>query len=148
MLYGVSPLPEEQVRLRPVLTWKTRVTVVRRLPAGHGVSYGRTFITDREMEVATLACGYADGYPRQASGQGAQVLIRGIRCPLLGRVTMDQMMVDVSALGGAVVAGDEVVLIGRQGEESIPAAEVAAWSGTIAWHVFTGISGRVQRVEV
>lgn len=146
MLYGVSPLASEQAKLKPVLTWKTRVTLVRELPAGHGVSYGRTFITSRPTQVATLACGYADGYPRQASGQGAQVLIRGRRCPLLGRVTMDQIMIDVSALEGTVMPGEEVVLLGSQGQEEIPATELAGWSSTIAWHVFTGIGGRVVRV--
>jgi alanine racemase len=95
--------------------------------------------------VATLACGYADGYPRQVSGKGARVLIRGARCPLLGRVTMDQMMVDVTDLSEAAQVGDEAVLIGAQGREFIGAMEVAQKAGTIAWHVFTGITGRVTR---
>ena len=98
MLYGSSPLPAFQARLRPALTLKTRVSLVRDMPAGHGISYGRTFITPRPMRVGTLAVGYADGYPRHLSNAGAEVLIRGRRCPLLGRVTMDQMMVDLSAL--------------------------------------------------
>jgi alanine racemase len=145
MLYGVSPLPEEQSRLKPVLTWKTRVTQVRDLPAGHGVSYGSTYITDRPTRVATLACGYADGYPRQASGQGAHVIIGGSLCPILGRVTMDQMMVDVTAGAGAK-AGDEAILIGVQRSNKVTATEVAAWANTIEWHVFTGIGQRVLRM--
>ncbi len=145
MLYGVSPLPEEQSRLKPVLTWKTRVTLVRDLPAGHGVSYGSTYITERPTRVATLACGYADGYPRQASGQGAHVIIGGALCPVLGRVTMDQMMVDVTAGAGAQ-PGDEAILIGAQRANKVTATEVAAWSNTIEWHVFTSIGPRVPRL--
>jgi alanine racemase len=146
MLYGVSPLPECQSLLRNVLTWKTRVTLVRELPAGHGVSYGRTFVTAHRTRVATLACGYADGYPRQVSGHEAAVLINGQRCPLLGRVTMDQMMVDVTALPEPPMVGAEAVLLGCQGEETITADELATKAGTIPWHIFTGIGARVERV--
>ena len=123
MLYGASPLPGHQARLRPVLTLKTRVSLVRELPAGHGVSYGRTFVAPRPTRVGTLAMGYADGYPRHLSNAGAEVLVRGRRCPVLGRVTMDQTMIDLDALP-AVEAGEEVVLIGRQGTEEILAAEL------------------------
>lgn len=147
MLYGVSPLPEHQLLLQPVMTWKTRITLIRELPAGHGISYGRTDILKRPTKVATLACGYADGYPRQVSGKGAQVLIHSTRCPLLGRVTMDQTMVDVTGLERPAQVGDEVVLLGSQGGESIDAVEVAQKAGTIAWHVFTGITARVERVS-
>lgn len=143
-LYGVAPRPEFQHRLRPALTWKTRVLLVRDFEAGRGVSYGRTFITEHPIKVATLAVGYADGYPRQVSGRGAQVLIGGRRCPVLGRVTMDQIMVDVSHVEGAR-PGDEAVLVGTQGGDSIPATELAGWAGTIAWDVFTGIGQRVVR---
>ena len=146
LLYGASPLPADQPSLRPVLTWKTRVTQVRELPAGHGVSYGRTFITQRPTRVATLACGYADGYPRQASGRGAQVLIRGTRCPMLGRVTMDQFMADITPLDDRIQPGEEVVLIGTQGAEQILAAELAVWAGTIPWHIFTGLGRREARI--
>ncbi len=114
MLYGVSPIAAEQGRLRRVVSWKTRVTQVRELPAGHGVSYGRTFITSRPTRVATLAVGYADGFPRQASGQGAAVLIGGCRCPVLGRVTMDQIMVDVTGVPVHPAPGAEAVLVGTQ----------------------------------
>lgn len=145
MLYGISPLPEHQPLLQPVLAWKTRITLIRELPPGHGVSYGRTFVTSRRTRVATLACGYADGFPRQVSGKGAQVLIRGQRCPVLGRVTMDQMMVDVTGLAEPALVGDEAVLLGNQGAESINAVELARQADTIAWHVFTGITTRVAR---
>ncbi len=142
-LYGVSPLPEHQSQLRPVMTLKTRVRLVRRLPAGHGISYGRTFITERETDVATLGIGYGDGYPRSLSGQGAEVLIRGKRCPVLGRVTMDQIMVDVTSLNGEVRVGDEVVLFGPHG---ITIREIAEKAGTIPWEIMTGITNRVLRI--
>ncbi|HEX4085104.1 MAG TPA: alanine racemase [Chthoniobacteraceae bacterium] len=145
MLYGSSPLPGLQAQLRPALTLKTRITMVRDVPEGHGVSYGRTFITPRPMRIATLAIGYADGYQRRLSGQNTDVLIHGLRCPLLGRVTMDQIMVDVSRAGEAA-AGDEAILIGAAGSDEIPAGELAAKAGTIAWEIFTGIGPRVDRI--
>lgn len=148
MLYGISPIPECQAMLVPVVTWSTRVTQVRTLPAGWGVSYGRTFVTSGPTRVATLAVGYADGYPRQVSGKGAQVLVQGQRCPVLGRVTMDQMMVDVSALGSAVEPGDNAVLVGRQGGAEITAGELAEWGGTISWDILTGLGARVRRVYI
>ncbi len=144
MLYGSSPLPEFQTRLRPALTLKTRVTLVRELPAGWGVSYGRTFVTPRPMRVGTLAAGYADGYQRHLSNAGADVLVRGRRCALLGRVTMDQVMIDLDELPG-VGPGEEVVLMGRQGDEKILAAELAQKAGTIPWEIFTGLTARVGR---
>ncbi|PYJ08257.1 MAG: alanine racemase [Verrucomicrobia bacterium] len=147
MLYGISPLPEFQKLLRPVMTWKTHIALIRDLPAGHGISYGRTFITPREMRVATLSAGYADGYPRHLSNRDAAVLVRGQRCPLLGRVTMDLMMIDVSQVDGVAV-GDEVVLMGRQGEQEIPATELAEGAETITWEITTRIGQRVRRVYV
>ena len=128
------------------MTWKTRVIQVREVGAGRSVSYGRTFIADEAMRIATLSVGYADGYRRHLSGCGAGVLIRGRRCAVLGRVTMDQIMADVTALPEAAV-GDEVVLIGTQGDEEILASELAEKAGTIAWEIFTGIGPRVKRVD-
>jgi len=145
MIYGSSPLPEFQPKLRPVMTWKARITLVRNMPAGHGISYGRTFITKVPTRVATLAVGYADGYQRHLSNRGAEVLIRGHRCSVLGRVTMDQILADVTALP-QVEEGDEAVLMGRQGEEEILAAELAQKAGTIPWEIFTGVGRRVERV--
>jgi alanine racemase len=147
MLYGISPFPEFQKLLRPVLTWKTRISLIRDMPAGHGISYGRTFITPREMRVATLSAGYADGYPRHLSNRQAAILVRGQRCPLLGRVTMDLMMSDVSHIGGVEV-GDEVVLLGRQVNEEISATELADRAKTISWEIVTRIGSRVRRVYV
>ncbi|MEY2561650.1 MAG: alanine racemase [Verrucomicrobiota bacterium] len=147
MLYGISPLPEFQNLLRPVMTWKTRIALIRDMPAGHSISYGRTFITPREMRVATLSAGYADGYPRHLSNRDATVLVRGKLCPLLGRVTMDLMMIDVSDVKDASV-GDEVVLMGRQGGEEISATELAERADTITWEIITRIGSRVRRVFV
>lgn len=146
MLYGVSPLAGHQPGIAPVLTLKARVTLVRMLPSGHGVSYGRTFITRRPTRVATIAAGYGDGFPRHLSNRGADVLVRGRRCPLLGRVTMDQIMVDVTDLDPPVAPGETAVLIGSQGGESIPPTELAEKAGTIAWEVLTRLTGRVLRV--
>jgi alanine racemase len=145
MLYGVSPVVADQPRLRRVVEWKTRVGLVRTLPAGHGVSYGGTFRTTAPTCVATLAVGYADGFPRQASGQGAAVLLGGVRCPVLGRVTMDQIMVDASSLGQRPEPGDIAVLVGGEGALEITAAELAAQGGTIAWDLFAGLGPRVRR---
>jgi alanine racemase len=144
-LYGESPLPQFQPRLERALTWKTRVLIVRDFGKGRGVSYGRTFVTPGPMRVATLAAGYADGYPRQLSGRGATVLIHGKRCAVLGRVTMDQIMVDVTGVDAA--PGDETVLLGNQGEERITATEIASLAGTIPWDIFTGIGMRVVRLH-
>lgn len=147
MLYGISPLPEFQRLLKPAMTWKTRISLIRDMPAGHGISYGRSFITPRPMRVATLSAGYADGYPRHLSNRGVAMLVRGKRCPLLGRVTMDLMVIDVSDLPEAAV-GDEVVLMGRQGEEEISATDLAELAGTINWEIVTRVASRVRRVFV
>jgi len=150
LVYGVvppgsrrSPLALAQ-RLRPALAWKTCVSLVKTVPPGVTLSYGRTFTTSATLRVATLTAGYGDGYSRAGSNR-AQVLVGGQRCPVLGRVTMDQMLVDVSRVPEAR-AGDEAVLIGRQGKETITATELAGWFGTIPWEVFTGISHRVPRI--
>jgi len=140
MLYGVSPLPEFQGKLDTVMTLKSRVTLVRILPAGHGISYGRQFVTTRPTRVATVGIGYGDGYPLHVSGKGADVWIRGRRLPILGRVTMDQMMVDITAAED-VMEGDEVEIFGP----NIPVDEIAEKADTIVWEIFTGITPRVQR---
>ncbi len=142
-LYGISPLPVFQKLLKPVMTLKTHITLVRDVGPGRGISYGRDFITPKPMRIATLAIGYADGYPRQTSNRGAQVLIRDRRCPIVGRITMDQFMVDVTDLPRDVAAGEEVVLFGTQGDEEIAVGEVAAWAGTITWDILTRLGKRV-----
>jgi alanine racemase len=147
ILYGISPLAEFQKILKPVLTWKTRIGLIRHLPKGSSISYGRTFVTPRPMRVATLTAGYADGYARHLSNREASVLVRGQRCPLLGRVTMDLLVIDVSHIENVEV-GEEVVLLGRQGEAEIPCAELAERAGTITWEITTRIGARVPRVYV
>lgn len=147
MLYGVSPMRDRQPLFRPAMTLKSRVSLVRELPAGTSISYGRTFRTERPSRIATLSIGYADGLPRIVSSRGAAVLVRGRRCPIVGRVTMDLTNVDVTDVAG-VEAGDEVVVIGRQGDEEITAFELADHASTIPWEIFTGIGSRVTRVYV
>jgi alanine racemase len=147
VLYGISPLSEFQNLLKPAMTWKTRISLVRAMPKGSSISYGRTFITPRKMRIATLSAGYADGYPWHLSNREAAVLVRGQRCVLLGRVTMDLMMIDVSKIDNVQV-GDEVVLMGRDGNEEISCAELARTAGTIPWEITTRIGARVRRVYV
>ena len=147
MLYGISPVRDQQHLFRPAMTLKARVILVRDLPAGTSVSYGRTFTAQRSSRIATLSIGYADGLPRAVSNRGAAVIIRGQRCPIVGRITMDLTNVDVTDLP-AIDVGDEVVVIGREGDEEITAFEVADRAATIPWEVFTGIGSRVTRVYV
>jgi alanine racemase len=147
ILYGISPLPEFQKLLKPALTWKTRIGLVRDMPKGASISYGRTFITPKPMRVATLTAGYADGYPRHLSNRGAEMLVRGKRCALLGRVTMDLMVIDVSHLPNVDV-GDEAVLMGKQGEVEIPCVELSDKAGTITWEITTRIGQRVERLFI
>jgi alanine racemase len=142
MLYGISPIPGHQEKLQNVMTLMSRVTLVRNLPKGHGISYGRAFVTTRETRVATVGIGYGDGYPRHLSGQGAEVFIRNRRFPILGRVTMDQIMIDVT--DSEVEAGDAVELFGP----NIRVDEVATKAGTIAWEILTGITPRVVRIHL
>jgi alanine racemase len=130
--------------VRPVLSLKCRVTHVKEVPKGSRLSYGGIYTTTRTTRVATVSAGYGDGYLR-AGSERANVLIGGERCPVLGRITMDQMLVDVTKLP-ATRAGDEVVLIGRQGGQELSATEVAQWAETIPWEVLTAITYRVPRV--
>jgi alanine racemase len=141
-MYGSSPIPSFQSKLRAAITWKSKVTLVRDVQAGCGISYGRTFITPKPMRIATIAVGYADGYQRHLSNRGAEVIIRGTRCSVLGRVTMDQILADVSALHHCA-AGDEVTLM----SDEIPAHELAQKAGTIAWEIYTGMGRRVERLQ-
>lgn len=148
MLYGYNPLEHalEGVDLHPVLSLVTRIAFIKRVPAGTPISYGRTFTTRRESLIATIPVGYADGYSRGLSNKG-QALVGGRRVGIAGRVCMDMTMLDVTDVPG-VREGDEVVLIGRQGNESITAGDIAAMTGTIPYEVLCGISGRVPRVYV
>ena len=133
-LYGVAPGAAD---FQPVLTFKSLVAHVKTVAAGRTISYGQTFVAPAPMRIATVAAGYADGFSRQLSNKAA-VLIAGHRCRVVGRVTMDQIMVDVTHVP-EVRCGAEVVFIGRQGPATITATEVAEWQGTIAWEVLCGI---------
>lgn len=145
MLYGSSPSEHTGHKdLVPVLTWKCRVIQVREVPKGTGISYGHDFITARPSRIATISTGYADGYTRSLTNR-SDVLIGGQRAPVVGRVTMDMIMVDITGTEG-ISAGDEVVLIGRQGKERITAEELAEFAGTINYEIYCGISSRVPRV--
>ncbi len=151
LVYGIVPPGKRmaadsflQNQIQPALSWKCRVSLVKDIPKGTPLSYGHTFVTPREMRVATITVGYGDGYPRAGSNR-AQTLIGGLRCRALGRVTMDQTIVDVS-LVPKVSPGDEVVLVGRQGDDEITVNELAGWCGTVPWEVLTGITSRVPRL--
>ena len=141
MLYGVSPVTSADISLRPVMALKSRIAVIRDLPSGHGISYGRTFVTTRTTKVGTIGIGYGDGYPRVTTEQSPEVFVRGRRVPLLGRITMDQVMADLTDLPECS-PGDEVELFGP----NIPVEEVALRAGTIPWEIFTGITPRVERI--
>ena len=121
---------------------RTKIVFLKKVPKGTGISYGRTFVTARESDIATLPIGYADGIPRAASNRGA-VLVRGKRCPIVGRVTMDHIMIDVTGLRAEV--GDDVILIGEQDGAALTADDWAQWSETISYEIVCGISKRVPR---
>jgi alanine racemase len=145
--FGVLPHPGSflsQVRTEPVFSFRTRVGIVKRLPAGTTVSYGRTRRLARDSTVAVLCAGYGDGIPRSVSNR-ASVLIRGVRCPVLGRVTMDQTVVDATGVAG-VARGDEVVIVGRQGADEISVGEFSRWADTIPWETLCSVTKRVPRV--
>ncbi len=148
MLYGALPNPRfyGRVDIRPALELKTRVVRIKRLCEGSVVSYGRSFVAGKETLIATVPLGYGDGYPRSLSGKG-EMLIRGKRARVAGYVCMDLTMLDVSSIEGIAV-GDEVVVIGRQGEEELTAGDVAAWAGMIPYELFCNISQRVERLYI
>jgi alanine racemase len=133
-----------RVHAEPVFSFHTRIGLVKHLPAGTGISYGRSTRLLRDSRIAVLTAGYGDGIAR-ASGPRAHVLINGRRCPVLGRVTMDQTIVDVTDVPDAVVCGDPVVLVGRQGGAEISLTEFSAWSDTIPWETLCSVTKRVPR---
>ncbi|MFN3928292.1 MAG: alanine racemase, partial [Thermoflexus sp.] len=145
-LYGMRPSLEWEppFPLRPALSWKSRVIRVWTIAPGESVGYGRTFIADRERRMALVPVGYGDGYLRALSNRG-KVLIRGQLAPVRGRVSMDQIVVEVTDIPDVKI-GDEVVILGRQGENEIRAEDIAAWGGTINYEITTMISPRVPRI--
>jgi alanine racemase len=145
-IYGLPPVPavRERVELRPVMTFKTRVVQVKRVPAGVGVSYGHTFVTPRPSAIGVLAVGYADGY-RRGLQHGGEVMIRGRRAPVVGAVCMDLTMVDLTDVPGAAV-GDEVILWGGAGEAMISVNDIARLAQTISYEMLCTVGKRVPRV--
>jgi alanine racemase len=146
-IYGLNPSDEVPLPegFAPALSFKTQVAQVKEIPAGEGISYGATYVTTAPTRIAVLPVGYADGFRRAPANWGA-VLVRGQRAPILGRVCMDQCMVDVTAIPG-VQTGDEVVLIGQQGADELTAEEVARRLGTISYEVVAELLARVPRVS-
>jgi alanine racemase len=141
-MYGLAPAAgmPEAADLQPALSWKSAVTMSKRLPAGEAVSYGHSFRLEQESTIVTVPVGYADGYSRRLSNR-ADVLIRGKRYRVAGNVTMDQVLID--CIDDDVKAGEEVVLLGRQGDEQITAEELADLNGTLNYEVMCAISERV-----
>lgn len=146
LMYGLNPSEDVKgdIRVKPLLSWKTVITMVKEVPAGTYISYGRTYQTEKPTKIATLAVGYADGYYRSLSSK-AEVLVGGKRCKILGRVCMDQMMIDVTEVP-QVKIGDVATLIGKDQDEEITADELAKIAGTINYEVVCSISKRVPRV--
>lgn len=148
ILYGLYPSDEvdkSKLNLKPVMSLKTKVSHVKTIGAGRAISYGGTYITKRQSRIATLPVGYADGYSRLLSSK-ASVIIKGQRAPIVGRICMDQCMVDVTDIKGDVEIGEDVVLIGEMGDEVITADEIARILGTINYEVVCAFSKRVPRV--
>lgn len=146
MMYGLRPSHEvnEDFQLKPVLSWKAKIIYLKEVPPGTGISYGATYITKKKAKIATIPMGYADGYSRLLSNKG-EVLINGQRAPIRGRICMDQFMVDVTNIRDVEI-GDEVILIGQQGEEEFSATEMADIIGTINYEITCDITKRVPRI--
>jgi alanine racemase len=144
VLLGAAPLADGDRRLQPLMRWRTEIARLKEVPAGHAVGYGTSFRTSRPSRIATLPVGYADGYDRRFSNAG-EVLVRGSRAPVVGRVSMDLVTIDVTDIPEARY-GDEVVLLGRQGEDEIRVEELAMKLDTISYEVFCSVSARVPRV--
>ncbi len=143
VIYGLYPKQRMNINLKPVLSLKTRVIFIKKVPARCGISYGHTYITKRPTRIATLPIGYGDGYPRNLSNL-AWLLIGGRRRRISGRICMDQIMVDVGAQ--KLKVGDEVVLIGAQGKQKITADELARLSKTIPYEIVCGLGSRIPRI--
>jgi len=147
ILYGLTPsgVMRNKGNVKPALSLKSVVSNVKKLRAGATVSYGRTFTADRDMYIATVPIGYADGYSRHLSEAGACLLLRGKRCPIVGRVCMDQLMIDLGDMDDVKI-GEVVTVIGTDGSESVTADELAALDGTINYEVLCSIGTRVPRI--
>jgi alanine racemase len=150
-IYGLTPslsmMHPRVHELKPMLEWKTRITYLKEVPAGTGLSYGHTFHTDHASLIATIPLGYGDGISQRLSNN-LELLVGGRRCPQVGRICMDQCLIDVTALRGRVALGDEVVIIGRQSNEAVTVDELAARLGTINYEIVTHIARRVPRLVI
>ena len=145
LAYGLHPYGAAgAVNVTPVMSWKSRIARARRFPKGSTISYARSFVTDRDSLIGVVPVGYGHGYPFHLSGRGS-MLVGGVRVPIVGRVTMDMTMVDLTDVATPPVPGDEVVLVGAQGSEAITFHDIAQWGDTIAYEVMCGISKRVPR---
>lgn len=150
-IYGLKPSVDistpEATQLQPVLSLTSRITHLKEVPEGTGISYGHTYTTDRSSLIATIPVGYGDGISRSLSNR-LEVLVGGGRCRQVGRICMDQCMVDVTRLRGTVLLGDEVVIIGTQGKETLTADDLARQLDTINYEIVTALSQRVPRIVV
>lgn len=150
-IYGLAPsatvVNPRVHQLKPVLEWKTRITYLKEVPAGTGLSYDHTFETIKPSTIATIPLGYGDGMSQRLSNR-VEMLVGGVRCAQVGRICMDQCLLDVTALKGRVGIGDEVVIIGRQGDAEITVDELAAQCGTIHYEIVTQIASRVPRLAL
>ena len=150
-IYGLRPsaaIVNTRIQeFEAVLDWKSRITFLKEVPAGTGLSYGHTFHTHRPSLIATVPVGYGDGLSRRLSNN-TDMLVRGVRCPQVGRITMDQSLIDLTGLRDQVELGDEVAIIGRQGTEEITADELAEKLGTINYEIVSRIANRVPRVGI
>ena len=146
MTYGIYPAPDNEAKasLVPVMSFKTSIVLLKDFPKGYGIGYGSTYITNKETRIATIPVGYGDGYPFILGNLG-EALIRGKRAPLVGRVSMDMCTIDVTHISGCAV-GDEVVLLGKQGQEYISANEIAFRAKTISYEVLCALGKRAPRV--
>lgn len=149
ILYGIDPwklMERGLIKLHPILSLKSQITFIKTVPAGTPVGYGRTYTTTRRTRIATIPIGYNDGYPYYLANKG-YVLIKGERCPVIGTVSMDYIMVDITPLEGIKV-GDEVVLIGKQGDRQITAEDLARLSGLSPYVITCSLGKRVRRIYV
>ncbi len=147
-LYGAYPAPhfKQKVNLTPVMQVKARITQIKTIPAHTGVSYNHTFVGDRQMKIAVVGIGYADGIPRLLSNR-MQVLIKGIFCPQIGNITMDQIMIDITDLP-PIKVGEIVTILGKDGVSEIVADDWANTIGTISWEIFCGFKNRLPRIKI
>jgi alanine racemase len=144
LLYGLSPFSDKEIDFERVMSFKARIVFSRSVPKGKGISYGKTFVTEKDSLLATIPVGYADGLSRSLSNKG-EVLVKGRRAKIVGTVTMDLTVVDVTDFP-YIHPGNEVVIIGKQGNEEITASEIAKKSGTINYEIVTRIGKRVKRI--